>query len=104
MKPKNIHDIAIALALIRPAAAKKGQKFTFLKDYHFNNKIERDKYVIYDDDAIEHIGKLLKISNSDADINRKALEAYKTFYDSIFSEMIDAVGLNSEHFSSLLSN
>ena len=79
MKPKNIHDIAIALALIRPAAAKNGQKFTFLKDYHFNNKIERDKYVIYDDDAIEHIGKLLKISNSDADIYRKAFAKNKHF-------------------------
>ena len=32
MKPRNI-NIATALALIRPAAAKNGQKFNFLKDF-----------------------------------------------------------------------
>ena len=35
MKPRNIQFIATALALIRPAAAKNGQKFNFLKDWSF---------------------------------------------------------------------
>lgn len=72
MKPKTIHDIAAALALIRPAAAKNGQKFNFLKTYHLPNKVNRNEFVIYDDDAIEYISKLLKISLSEADIYRKA--------------------------------
>ena len=89
MKPRNIHDIATALALIRPAAAKNGQKFTFLKDYHFTNKVERDKYVIYDDDAIEHISKLLRISNSEADIYRKAFSKNKFYKKKEFRDRLE---------------
>ena len=55
LKPNKLEDIAVALALIRPAAAKNGQKFNFLKNFHvFNNCDQRD-YIIYDDDAIEFI-------------------------------------------------
>jgi DNA polymerase III alpha subunit len=77
MKPKNIHDIAAALALIRPAAAKNGQKFNFLKTYHIPGKVNRNEFVIYDDDAIEYIARLLKITLSEADIYRKAFAKNK---------------------------
>lgn len=72
MKPTSIHDIATALALIRPAAAKNGQKFNFLKTYHLPGKVDRNDFVVYDDDAIEYIARLLKITLSEADIYRKA--------------------------------
>lgn len=72
MKPTSIHDIATALALIRPAAAKNGQKFNFLKTYHLPGKVNRNDFVVYDDDAIEYISRLLKIGLSEADIYRKA--------------------------------
>ena len=94
MKPRNIHDIATALALIRPAAAKNGQKFNFLKDYHFTNKVERDKYVIYDDDAIESISKLLKVSNSEADIYRKAFAKNKFYKKKDFRDRLEFVQRN----------
>lgn len=77
MKPKSIHDIAAALALIRPAAAKNGQKFNFLKTYHLPGKVNRQDFVIYDDDAIEYISRILKISLSEADIYRKAFAKNK---------------------------
>ena len=77
MKPKSIHDIAAALALIRPAASKNGQKFNFLKTYHLPGEVNRNDFVIYDDDAIEYIARMLKISLSEADIYRKAFAKNK---------------------------
>ena len=71
MKAKNIEDIACALALIRPAASKNGQKFSFLKDYYQMGIVQRDDFLIYDDDAIQLIARLLKISHSEADLYRK---------------------------------
>lgn len=71
MKPKNIEDIACALALIRPAASKNGQKFSFLKDYYQMGVVQREDFLIYDDDAIQLIARLLQISHSEADLYRK---------------------------------
>ena len=51
IKTKNINELAIALALIRPAASRNYQKSAFLRDYStFNNKDSRSKYIIFDDD------------------------------------------------------
>lgn len=72
MKPKCLEDIAVALALIRPAAAKNGQKFNFLKNFHGAIECDQRDYIIYDDDAIEFIAKTLRISMSEADQYRKA--------------------------------
>ena len=72
MKPKSIHDIAAALALIRPAAAKNGQKFDYLRTYHIPNEVKKNDFVIFDDDAIEYIARILNISLSEADLYRKA--------------------------------
>ena len=77
LKPNSIDDLAIALALIRPAASKNGQKFNFLKNFHMMGRVERDDYIIYDDDAIEYIARLLNISNSEADLYRKAFAKRK---------------------------
>ena len=77
LKPNSVDDLAIALALIRPAASKNGQKFNFLKNFHMMGRVEREDYIIFDDDAIEYIAKLLKISNSEADLYRKAFAKRK---------------------------
>ena len=71
MRAKNIEDIACALALIRPAASKNGQKFSFLKDYYQMGVVQRDDFLIYDDDAIQLIARLLGITHSEADLYRK---------------------------------
>lgn len=66
-KPKNIKEIAEQLALVRPAASKSKQ---------FVNSIlsETDdvKPILYDDDGTFQIKELLKCSDSEAEIYRKA--------------------------------
>ena len=46
LKPKTIKDLAIALALIRPAASKNYQKSAFLKDYT-EYRTEETKNILY---------------------------------------------------------
>lgn len=77
LKPQNIQDIATALALIRPAAS--GQKSEFLRNYDLYLEKKED-FIIYDDDAIQYIQKLLKCHESDADLFRKAFAKNK-FYE-----------------------
>ena len=73
MKPTTVEGIAEALALIRPAATQNHQKSEFLHDYSpIMDSEKRLKYIIYDDDAIEYIQRLLKCSDSLADMFRKA--------------------------------
>lgn len=83
IKPANIQDIAIALAIIRPAASANGQKMDFLRDFSNlrvsganKQEIDRD-YIIYDDDAIQVINRLLGCGESQADIYRKAFAKSK---------------------------
>jgi DNA polymerase III alpha subunit len=73
MKPRNVHDIAVALALIRPAAAAEGRKQEFLEKWKvggLSSPLQRP--IIYDDDAICKIRCTLKCSSSEADTWRKA--------------------------------
>jgi len=86
MKPQNIYDISVALALIRPCASGNGQKSDFLKDY---SSFLRDKrtftrendidYLIFDDDAIQYISRILQIDEAQADVYRKGFA--KNRYD-----------------------
>ena len=73
LKPQNISEVACALALIRPAASGNGQKSAFLRDYKMLNKDKKNihDYIIYDDDAIQYISRILGVHESDADIYRK---------------------------------
>jgi superfamily II DNA or RNA helicase len=57
IKPKNINDIAICLAIIRPAAA--------------TYKLSYEKELIFDDDAIDIIANILNISDAEADKYRR---------------------------------
>ena len=76
MKPATIDDLSTALALIRPAASENGQKSEYLRALQEQpeNPLEPGKrhWVIYDDDAITYIQKLLGITEDEADIYRKA--------------------------------
>lgn len=76
LAPKTIDDLSTALALIRPAASENGQKGEYLRALHRQpeNPLEPEKrhWVIYDDDAITYIGRLLNIGEDEADIYRKA--------------------------------
>lgn len=75
MMPSSIDDISIALALIRPAASSNGQKSEFLQSLHQPPDPVSGTtrpWVIYDDDAIVYIQKLLHIDEAAADTFRKA--------------------------------
>ena len=68
VKPKSIKDIAICLAIIRPAA-KDTRKLNDIVDY--------DTSFIFDDDAISFLAKELSISESLADKYRRCLAKNK---------------------------
>jgi DNA polymerase III alpha subunit len=75
MRPKNINDIAVALALIRPVAAAEGRKQEFLEKWKYGAEIKGDALmspIIYDDDAIYKIRCALGCDAAEADVWRKA--------------------------------
>lgn len=74
IQPKTIEDIALVLALIRPAAADQKRDFSKSQCEYF---MSRDDFIIYDDDAIQYIAKLLNIDEGKADIYRKAFAKNK---------------------------
>lgn len=68
IQPKSRRDIALCLALVRPAAASRGKKFFFLKYWQ---KYRKKTQIVYDDDATSLIKNLLKISDDEADFYRR---------------------------------
>lgn len=83
IKPNNIHDIAIALAIIRPAA----------EDVSLNGKIDYNNKLIYDDDAISLLSKNLNIDEDLADKFRRNISKNnwnkedKILYDQLLSKL-----------------
>lgn len=74
MKPVCVKDLAIALALIRPAAAAEGRKQEFLEKWKLQdlaspNPLQRP--IVFDDDAILKIRYALNCDSSEADKWRK---------------------------------
>ena len=74
MCPKNINEISIALALIRPAAAEGGRKRNFLSKYNEGTlpKSAAEMPIVYDDDAIKRICAVLSCPPAIGDRWRKA--------------------------------
>lgn len=71
IKPKNYRDVALALALIRPAAADKGRKALYLRSL---SEGERRKMTIYDDDSIFFISEAIGCTMAEADAYRRAFK------------------------------
>jgi hypothetical protein len=74
IKPRFMEDVAIALALIRPAAATRGRKAEFLERWKYGMEDIQSpelRQIIYDDDAISLIRDVLGCSSSQADRWRK---------------------------------
>ena len=88
MRPTTIKEIAIALALIRPAASKNFQKSDFLKDYSIF-KYDNKKFVIFDDDATLFIKKLLDCDDSVADNYRRAFSKNKKKLKYEFTKLLE---------------
>jgi len=91
MKPRNIHDIAIGLALIRPAAS--SQKSEFLRNYDIKNM---NDYIIYDDDAIQYIQRIMKCNESDADLWRKAFSKNNIRKKYVFKQELEKMYNNEK--------
>jgi DNA polymerase III alpha subunit len=75
LNPQTIDDISVALALIRPAASANGQKSEYLRSLQQPDDPTTGHsrpWVIYDDDAIVYIQKLIGVDESQADIYRKS--------------------------------
>ena len=64
IKPKNIEELSVALALIRPAAASRGKKSSFLENWLYNRSINQ---IVFEDDAITKIIDFLGCSEDEAD-------------------------------------
>lgn len=71
IKPKNYRDVALALALIRPAAADKGRKSLYLRSLAEG---DNRKMTIYDDDSIFFISEVIGCSMDEADAYRRAFK------------------------------
>ena len=74
IKPTCIEDIALCLAIIRPGATANGNKGNYMRNF-YNNYVPKEglkNIIIYDDDAIQVIQKLLKCTESEADYYRRA--------------------------------
>jgi DNA polymerase III alpha subunit len=64
VKPTNVEELSIALALIRPAAASRGKKSSFLDNWLYNRTINQ---IVFEDDAINKIMAYLNCSEDQAD-------------------------------------
>ena len=71
LQPRNWHDVALALALIRPAAADGGRKAAYFRDLEDGKK---KKMMIYDDDSIYFIASSLGITMDEADAYRRGFK------------------------------
>ena len=73
MKPRHMDDLAILLALIRPAAATQGRKREFLERWRYGAEETNplSKQIIFDDDAICIIKEALGCDAAEADKWRK---------------------------------
>lgn len=64
VKPTNMEELSVALALIRPAAASRGKKSSFLDNWLNNRTINQ---IVFDDDAINKIMTFLGCTEDEAD-------------------------------------
>jgi hypothetical protein len=69
LQPKNIGDIALCLAIIRPASVVDGKRSSFYRD--FRDEIYKGNAIVYDDDATIFIMKKIGCSESQAEVYRK---------------------------------
>jgi DNA polymerase-3 subunit alpha len=104
MRPRNMHDIAIALALIRPAAAAEGRKQEFLEKWKLVGEDTGPlmRPIIYDDDAICKIRASLGCTRGEADTWRKAFAKGKARHE--FHQKMAALGHSHDVITSVIDD
>lgn len=74
IKPTNRQELALALGLIRPAAASKGRKRLFIRQWQ-NRR--RSSQLVFEDDVLKSMTERLHISHDEADYYRKGFAGGK---------------------------
>ena len=101
VKPKNLQDVALCLALIRPAAAGNGRKSGALARAAMG---QSSIDIIYDDDAINYIKRLTKSDDGTADMYRKAFAKNKNKKLEFFNKMLSQFGYNDSKINYINNN
>ena len=101
VKPKTIQDVALCLALIRPAAAGNGRKNGALARASMGQSAID---IIYDDDAIQYIKKITKSTDGEADMYRKAFAKNKKKKLEFFNKMLGQFGYKDNSISYINNN
>ena len=115
LQPKNIPDIAIALALIRPAAASGGRKSEYLMTPASARKSgDLHRPIIFDDDALARIRAVYQYRNpkalsrerldSLADRVRKAFAKQKTKECDEFERLCEKIGIPEDVLTKLFDD
>jgi DNA polymerase III alpha subunit len=105
MKPESMEEVAIALALIRPAAANDGRKALFLKRWCSEERYnELNKPILFDDDAIERIEQLLKCDAGTADRWRKVFAKQREEHINRFKIKLHLREYNSKYINQVIDD
>lgn len=115
LQPKNIPDIAIALALIRPAAASGGRKSEYLSTPASARKSgDLHRPIVFDDDALARIRAVYQYRNPKAlsrerldalaDRVRKAFAKQKTKDCEEFETLCEKIGIPEDVLTKLLDD
>jgi DNA polymerase III alpha subunit len=94
MKPTSVTDVAMALAVIRPAAAANGHKAEFLEAWRadtWDTDGTRNR-ILFDDDAIATVRGLLHCSDAEADQWRRVFAKGKQDKQAEFAMLLEREG------------
>ncbi len=69
VKPKNVNDMIMCMALIRPASAWRGHRVNFMEEW---NKERDTEFLIFEDDATKVIQEISGLDGPEADALRRA--------------------------------
>jgi hypothetical protein len=90
-KPTNLYDLAVCLSIIRPAA-----KDARNIDTNFASLQDLKDVIIFDDDAIDIISKVCKVSEEEADKYRRGFAKGDKESISDFKRVIDQLSQDNE--------
>ena len=106
MAPTSVTEVAMALALIRPAAAGNGHKQLFLEAWCAGSWDSDGTHnrILYDDDAIDTIRSLLNCDDATADSWRRAFAKGRTEKEAEFAMLLERDGHDRRTVNRTLEN
>ena len=106
MAPATVTEVAMALALIRPAAAGNGHKRLFLEEWTAGiwDPDGSEHRILFDDDAIDAIRDLLRCSDAEADAWRKAFAKGRKDKEAEFAALMKTLGYDPTRIALTIDN